>query len=352
MAPIGGPERRKEGPHARAGRIGRGMEEPSLDVVIVTRDRPLRLAALLGDLSEGAYRPRTITLVDDSPQPSDWSKSFPTLPLQTLRPSRRTFISAAKNAGARGGTAPFVAFVDDDNRLPPDVLPTLVRDLETHPDWGAVMPGVVYHQRPELVWVYATPFRPDRWEFDLVGRNHPRQAPLEHRYLPTDALPNLSVVRRSGMEAVGGFDEGFPVNSSADLCQRMKSAGWVVQADTGVLTRHDVEPPGTPGYWAEHAVVDPYRARHEVADWFRFHRRWGPAGPGFAARASARALRFLLPTIVAAAIRPVPHRLRLMVSLGQGYRDGLFGPMPASPAPWAAANDGGGRPPESHFEKG
>ena len=97
MAPIGGPERRKEGPHARAGRIGRGMEEPSLAVVIATRDRPLRLAALLGDLSEGAYRPRTITLVDDSPRPSDWSKSFPTLPLRTLRPSRRTFISAAKN---------------------------------------------------------------------------------------------------------------------------------------------------------------------------------------------------------------------------------------------------------------
>ncbi len=214
------------------------------------------------------------------------------------------------------------------------------------------MPGVVYHQRSELVWVHATPFRPDRWEFDLLGRNRPRQAPLERRHLPTDALPNLSVVRRSGMEAVGGFDEGFPVNSSADLCQRMKSAGRVVQADTGVLTRHYVEPPGTPGYWAEHAVVDPYRARHEVADWFRFPRRWGPAGPGFAARASARALRFLLPTIVAAAIRPVPHRFRLTVSLGQGCGDGLFGPMPASPAPWAASNDGGGRPPESHGEKG
>ncbi len=317
------------------------MGEEAVDVVIVSHDRPLPLAALLGDLGDQSEPPGSVTVVDDSERRTDWGARFPGLPLSTIQPRTRSFITAAKNAGAREGRGALVAFIDDDNRIPRELLASLARDLREHPTWGAVLPGVVYHRKPELVWVYATPFRADRWEFELLGRNRPRDPAWEHRILPTDALPNLCVVRREALEAVGGFDEQFPVNSSADLCQRLKSAGWQVVADTGILTRHDVEPPGVTGYWAEHTVRDPERARREVADWFRFHRRWGPGGRGFALRASYHALGFLLPELVAVGIRPARHRLRLLVALGRGYREGLVGPLSEPPAP---RKSGPGRP--------
>lgn len=185
------------------------------------------------------------------------------------------------------------------------------------------MPGVLYHRRPGLVWVYATPFRPDRWGFELVGRNAPRDPELENRFLPTDALPNLSMVRADVLRKVEGFDERLPVNSSADFCQRVKSAGWAVWADTASLTRHDVDPPGVPGYWAAHTVQNPERCRLEVADWFRFHRRWNGGRSYFALRASFHAIGFIVPQLLAAVIRRDGRPMPLLVAILRGWKEGL-----------------------------
>lgn len=297
----------------------------SFDVVIATRDRPGPLAALLHDLREGLSHPSRILIVDDSTHPLEWGARFPDLPLEVVRPHPQALISKAKNLGWNRCRADWIAFIDDDNRLPPDLLAHLSADLARNPAWGAVMPGVVYHRRPELVWVYATPFRPDRWGFALVGRNAPRDPRLENRVLPTDALPNLSMVRAEALRSVGGFDERLPFNSSADFCQRVKRAGWEVWADTGTLTRHDVEPPGVPGYWAEHTVQNPGRSRLEVADWFRFQRRWNGDHAFFSVRASYHAAGFMLSKLLAAAVRPAGRPIPLALAMLRGTRDGLGG---------------------------
>lgn len=265
------------------------MEAVPLSVVIVTRDRPRRLTNLLQDLRVQSRAPIRVVVVDDSDPPVPWDRAFPDLPLIVIRSERRLFISRAKNLGAARTGTPYVVFIDDDNRLPPQLLAELAGTLDRDPRCGAVMPAVLYHRRPALIWVYATPFRTDRWGFSLVGRNRPRRPDLEGKLLDTDALPNLSMVRWDAFREVGGFDECLPVNSSADFCQRLKKAGWYVCANTGILTEHDVEPPGIPGYWAEHTVGDPARARLEVMDWLRFHRRWNGTRPLFVVRASYHA---------------------------------------------------------------
>jgi glycosyltransferase involved in cell wall biosynthesis len=302
-----------------------------VDVVIPTCDRPERLAALLVDLRGQRLPPAEIVVVDGSSTQVDWRTRFPDLPVRVIRPVGRTFISKAKNLGWTAGGSEFVAFIDDDNRPPPDLLEVLSQDLAAHPRWGAVVPGVVYRRRPDLVWVYATPFRPDRWGFTLVGRNAPRDPTLERRTLPTDALPNLSMVRRSTLTEVGGFDEQLPVNSSADLCQRIKRGGWEVWADTGVLTAHDVEPPGVLGYWAEHSLEDLGRARYEVADWLRFHRRWNGRGRFFGVRASYHALGFLVPKILAATVRRGGRPLSQLAAALSGFQEGISGVLAADP---------------------
>lgn len=304
----------------------------SVDVVVATRNRPVQLGWLLEDLRIQSLAPTRVVLVDDSTEEVDWSARYPPDTLRVIRPKQRLMYTAAKNVGARGGISEFIAFVDDDNRVPPDLLSTLVADLAQNPSWGAVMPAVLYHLQPELVWVYATPFGRNRWSFDLVGRNRLRDRAIEGQILPTDALPNLSVVRRTAFDSIGGFDEWMQVGSSADFAQRLKSAGWEVVADTAVLTRHDVDPPGVPGHWAEHTVADPVRAQFDIADWFRFQRRWNHVGPFFAARATLHALGFLLPQLVGIALRSDAPRFRLLAALVAGCRDGLVTDDPGPPS--------------------
>jgi glycosyltransferase involved in cell wall biosynthesis len=300
----------------------------SVDVVIVTKDRPGSISSLLDDLRRTSPGPGRVVVVDDSTAPIEWPARFPDLPIVLLRPSPRGFISRSKNLGVAQCTADYVAFIDDDNRIPVDLLARLAHDLDSHPKWGAVMPGVLYDQRPDLVWVYATPFRPDRWGFSLQGRNALRDPTLEHRVLATDALPNLSMLRASVLRRVGGFDERLPVNSSADLCQRVKRAGWEVWADTSVLTRHAVEPPGAPGYWAEHTVQNPERCRLEVADWFRFHRRWNGDRTFFALDASVHALGFMAPQLLASLVRREGRTIATLVAILRGWKEGLASGFP------------------------
>lgn len=300
----------------------------SFDLVIVTKDRPGPLGALLGDIQLLSRPPGKVVIVDDSVRAIPWRERFPQLPLETVRPESRGFISKSKNLGWKRCTAEFVGFVDDDNRIPSTLLERLADDLTRNPRWGAVMPGVLYHRRPDLVWVYATPFRRDRWGFTLIGRNRPRDPRFENRYLPTDALPNLSMVRAEALSEVGAFDERLPVNSSADFCQRLKRSGWQAFADTGALTRHDVEAPGVPGYWAQHTVQNPERCRLEVADWFRFHRRWNGTGALFGVRASYHALGFMVPQVIAATIHTEGRTVATTIALIRGARDGLrFSPV-------------------------
>ena len=305
----------------------------SVSVVVVTRNRPALLAALLGDVREQTQPPSRIVVVDDSSDAVDWASRFPDLPMEVIRPPLRVFISAAKNLGWVRCDSEYVAFIDDDNRIPRDLLAHLASDLSEHSNWGAVMPGVLYDRRPDLVWVYATPFRPDRWGFTLIGRDRVRDPSWENRILPTDALPNLSMIRREALRRVGGFDERFPVNSSADMCQRVKRTGAEVWADTGVLTRHNVDPPGVPGYWAEHTVNDPERARYEVADWFRFHRRWNGNVSMFGLRASYHSLGFLIPQLIAGGFRRGGRPFVLLAALIAGWRDGLLSRVGEGPAP-------------------
>jgi len=296
---------------------------PRCAVVIPTHERRARLIALIKSLviSAGACLAEVI-VVDDSRTPTLRREEFPELDLRIVRPEERTYISHARNVGLGRVQSEFVFVVDDDNVCDPTTLPHPLGGLAGDRTVGALMPSVLYHRRPDLVWVYSTPFRPGRWGFELVGRNRPRNTALENRWLPTDALPNAAIFRRDALTAVGGYDERMPVSSTADLCQRLKAAGWAVWADSFARTRHDVEPPGTAGFWAEHSV-DPARQYFDKHDWFVFQRRVHGETPAYAGRALVHAAPFLAISLVAFLIRPDAKRVSLTLAMCRGVAGGL-----------------------------
>ena len=295
-----------------------------LSALVVTHERPQLLRNLLQSLVEvGRHRWASVVVVDDSKTPGHLGDLHAELPLRHLVLPHRVFVTRAKNIGLAEISSPYVLIIDDDNVVTGSSIDRPLRRLATERRLAAVMPSVLYRGAPDLVWVYATPFRSDRWGFQLLGRNRPRDPRLEGRAHPTDALPNAAFFRTEALRQVGGYDEGFTVNSSADLCQRLKRAGWLVEADAGSFVHHDVELPGRPGYWAAHTSTDPERTYHETIDWFRLERGIHSGEPALVARLLYHSIGWIAPLLVALAIRPGANRLRTLGAVVKGLRDGL-----------------------------
>src|SRR5712692_11013114 len=167
------------------------VSEADFSIVIPTHNRADKTSHLLKSVQRHrTTRLREIVVVDDSEQAVDFPGRFPDLPLRHVVLSKRVFISQAKNIGWRQIASPFVFFIDDDNLVNPGTFEGPLDLIASTPTIGAVVPAVLYKDRPDIVWVYATPLSRSRWGHDLIGRNLPRNPALENRIVDTDALPN------------------------------------------------------------------------------------------------------------------------------------------------------------------
>jgi histidinol-phosphate phosphatase family protein len=186
-----------------------GTEVPAPDVVVVADDRHLDLH---GDPTTWPVPLDPAALVPDAP----W-------PVVVVRTGGRG-PAAARNAGWRATTTPWVAFVDDDVVLPAGWLAGLVRDLHAAaPDVGAV--------QGRLRVPLPSHRRPTDWERGTRGLEDARWATADMAY------------RRAALEAVHGFDERFPraYREDADLALRVRRAGWRLERGSRVTT-HPVRP--------------------------------------------------------------------------------------------------------------
>jgi HAD superfamily hydrolase (TIGR01662 family) len=119
--------------------------------------------------------------------------------------------AAARNAGWRATSAPWVVFLDDDVRVTATWRADLVRDLDgAAPETGGVQ-GRISVPPP-------AGRRPTDWERGTAG--------LAHAWWITADI----AYRRDALVETGGFDERFPraFREDADLALRVMDAGWVL----------------------------------------------------------------------------------------------------------------------------
>lgn len=295
---------------------------PSIGIVIPTHNRYEKLRALLTSIAEHwTDKIESVVVVDDSTEPEPLGSEFQHIGLRQIILDSRVFISRAKNIGWKSTKTDYVYFIDDDNEIDGSTITPIISAISKSDRIGALMPAVLYKSRPDLVWVYATPLLNGRMKHDLVGRNLPRNNIFENIFLETDALPNASIIRRHALEEIGGFDEQLFVNSSMDLCLRMKAKNWNVFSFTGAFIYHDAEPPGQLGWWAVHGASDPERVRYEIRDWFIIMRRLRGNNPLFTVQAVAES-RFIVPNTLAYLVRG-RTRILLVQNLLRGYLEGL-----------------------------
>lgn len=297
---------------------------PKFSIVIPTHNRYEKLRNLIISLEKSMPdNLAEVIVVDDSnvkENVSSWSR---TLDIKTINVEQRIFISKAKNIGISEASSEIIFFIDDDNQVDDSTFYWPIKILKEDDTIGAVFPSVLYSKDRSIVWVYATPFRKDRWGHELIGRNKPRNHHLENRLIDIDALPNAFAARKKALLEVGGFNEDLPIYNSAYLALSLKENNWRVVAHTGSFIFHDVEPPSKFGYWAEHEIPDAERLEMEIKDWITFMKIVHANDFLFSLRAILKSSSFILPNSTVYLLKGGEMRATLIKKEISGLLDGL-----------------------------
>lgn len=154
-----------------------------------------------------------VIVVDDaSPHPLDLPSR-----VRLVRQRSHCGPAAARNAGLREVTTPFVAFIDSDVQPPEDVFTTLLPYFVDE-RVGLVAPRI--ESRPGT---------------DLLARYEQLRSPLDRG--PTEArvragtrvsyVPSaMWLCRTEAIRAIGGFDETMTTGEDVDAVWRLDQAGW------------------------------------------------------------------------------------------------------------------------------
>jgi N-acetylglucosaminyl-diphospho-decaprenol L-rhamnosyltransferase len=154
----------------------------------------------------------------------------------------------ACNQGWRASRAPLVLFLNPDAEVMPGAIAALARVLEDRPEVGAagprtrsadgriqvstgrdLSPLAEWRQRRLVLGV-------ERRDSGAIAKAEALHA-REHE--PDWVSGSCLAARRAALAAVGGFDESFFLyEEDADLCRRLRAAGWRVVFTPAAEVRH------------------------------------------------------------------------------------------------------------------
>jgi hypothetical protein len=186
------------------------MSRPTVDVVVPFAGPDEKLEELLArvrrvELGAGD----TLTVVDNRPDARDREPDVIAAPLQQSS-------YHARNCGAKRGSADWILFIDADVDPPADLLDSY---FATPPEErvGVLAGGVEDEPLPD------DPTRAERYAVEaeqMSQENTLRAGPWSY------AQTANAAVRRKAFEEVAGFEEGIRSGGDADLCFRLRVAGW------------------------------------------------------------------------------------------------------------------------------
>lgn len=172
--------------------------------------------------------------------------------VQVIANAQNLGFTVANNQGLAQSRGRYVLFLNPDTEVHAGALQTLLDYAETHPAVGIVGPQLRYadgsvqssrRRFPTLATFFL--------EATVLQRWWPHNSVLDRYYMldrPDEAISQVDwvvgacmLVRRSVLDQVGGFDEGFFMYAEEmDLCRRAVSAGWqVVYLPAAVVTHYE-----------------------------------------------------------------------------------------------------------------
>lgn len=234
------------GIHAERG----GTDVPSralVDVVVVSYNSGDELRGCVEQLSRS---PGVAVHVVDNASADGSVDVVRDLPLRIVPLDRNGGFGYGCNIGWRGGTAPYVLFLNPDARIAPQALDTLAAVLDADRSIGACAPrtlepdGSLQHcQRrfPRARSTFARALFLHRlapgaaWADEIVRA----ERDYAGRAYPDWISGACMLVRRDLLERLGGFDERFFMYSEdTDLCRRIRDAGFRIAYEPAATAIH------------------------------------------------------------------------------------------------------------------
>jgi GT2 family glycosyltransferase len=224
-------------------------DAPRVAAVVVSFEAREALLAGLGSLRTHAGLPLEVVVVDNASTDgsADAVRAAHPEALVIANPDNVGFARAC-NQGWRSSRAPHVLFLNPDAEVAPGAVEALARLLESRPDVGAAGPrtlsadgAIQVSTGPDL-----TPLAERRQRRLVLGvaRREPAalaeaEARHEREHEPAWVSGSCLIARREALLAVSGFDERFFLyEEDADLCRRIRSAGWRVLFTPAAEVRH------------------------------------------------------------------------------------------------------------------
>jgi glycosyltransferase involved in cell wall biosynthesis len=126
-------------------------------------------------------------------------------------------LTRARQAGLRATTSEFVAYMDGDSRLPEGWIDTAGELISRYPNAVSWSGPVYYYDAPSRMWNLT------------LGIGWWLTAPLMYRIVGYMVLGGNFIVRRSAMDAIGGFDPDVAFyGEDMTLARRLHSVGHTI----------------------------------------------------------------------------------------------------------------------------
>jgi glycosyltransferase involved in cell wall biosynthesis len=184
--------------------------QPKISVLMPVFDTdPDVLRAAVNSVRAQLYRRWELCIVDDGSTRAETITALAELAAQdprirVTRLAENAGIARASNAALAMAVGEFIALVDHDDELTPEALFEVVRVLNTHPDTDFMYSD---EDKMDGAGELSAPFFKPSWSPDF--------------HLSVNYVTHFAVYRRSVVDSVGGFREGFDGSQDYDLALRV-----------------------------------------------------------------------------------------------------------------------------------
>ncbi|MFR4351151.1 MAG: glycosyltransferase family 2 protein [Roseburia sp.] len=214
-----------------------------VSVIIPTYNRANMLCKCVDSILKSTYKNLEIIIVDNFSTDGTIAildEKYSAESCVCVVPLKENLMAAGgRNEGIKRAKGDYLLFVDNDNIIYPDMIELLVQEIERDNKIGLVGPLSINKYSGDVIWLASGDYnffssRPK----GLYAEKKPEDVVLEKKY-KTCYSPNIMMVSRQAIEAVGGFDRTYyAMYEEADLGYRVKKAGFEEYIITDAKTHH------------------------------------------------------------------------------------------------------------------